>query len=59
MYKFIDMFVTVTLLPKSGAQTHPGNWRPISNTCIFSKILEKLVHKQLTNYIMTNGLLSQ
>ena len=49
---------TVTLLPKSGDKTHPGNWRPISNTCIFSKILEKLVHKQLSHYIMVNNLIS-
>ena len=49
---------TVTLLPKSGDKTHPGNWRPISNTCIFSKVLEKLVHKQLSRYIMVHGLIS-
>ena len=38
---------TVTLLPKTGTKTNPGNWRPISNTNIFPKILEKLVHKQV------------
>ena len=41
----------VALLPNTGDLTDPGNWRPISNTNIFSKILEKLVQRQLSNYI--------
>ena len=49
---------TVKLLPKSGDLTNPGNWRPISMTNIFSKILEKLVHRQLLNYIQENRLIS-
>ena len=35
----------VTLLPKPGKKSNPGNWRPISQTNIFAKILEKIVHK--------------
>ena len=49
----------VTLLPKNGDLTKPGNWRPISNTNIFSKILEKLVQRQLSMYIYANGLISE
>ena len=37
----------VTLIPKMGSKSHPGNWRPISQTNIFAKILEKIVHRQL------------
>ena len=44
----------VTLLPKSGDLTNPGNCRPISNPNIFSKILEKLVYRQMSNFIFTN-----
>ena len=48
----------VTLLPKTGDLTNPGNWRPISNTNIFSKILEKLVQRQMSNYIFNNEIIS-
>ena len=50
---------TVTLLPKTGDKTNPGNWRPISNTNIFAKILEILVHKQVSQYIYANNLISE
>ena len=45
-------------MPKTGDLTNPGNWRPISNTNIFSKILEKLVHRQMSNHIFTNEIIS-
>ena len=32
---------TVTLLPKKGEKNQAGNWRPVSQTVIFAKILEK------------------
>ena len=47
-----------TLLPKTGDLTNPGNWRPISNTNIYSKILEKLVQRQMSNYIFNNEIIS-
>ena len=50
---------TVTLLPKTGNKTNPGNWRPISNTNIFAKVLEKLVQKQVSRYIFANKLISE
>ena len=48
----------VKLLPKTGDLGQPGNWRPISMTNIFSKVLEKLVHSQLLKYLLENDLLS-
>ena len=50
---------TVKLLPKSGNLTNPGNWRAISTTNIFSKILEKLIHKQMLKYLMENKLINE
>ena len=47
----------VKLLPKSGDVSNPGNWRPISLTNIFSKIVEKLVHKQVLHYLLNNDLI--
>ena len=49
----------VKLLPKSGDKSKPGNWRPISLTNIFSKMLEKLVHQQLLKYLLDNNFLSK
>ena len=48
---------TVKLLPKTWDLTNPENWRPISMTNIFSKILEKLVHRQMLRYIQENTLI--
>ena len=48
----------VKLLHKNGDVSNPGNWRPISMTNIFSKVLEKLVHKQVLKYLMDHKLLS-
>ena len=47
----------VTLIPKSGDKTSPGNWRPMSQTNIFANILEKLVHAQLLTYLHYHMLL--
>ena len=49
----------VKLLPKSGDLSNAGNWRPISLTNIFSKLLEKIVHTQLLKYLLDNELLSK
>lgn len=35
------------------------NYRPISNLTYLSKIIEKVVHQQLTKYIETNGLFAE
>ena len=50
---------TVKLLPKSGNLANPGNWRPISLTNVFSKLLEKIVHTQLLTYLLNNSLISE
>ena len=36
-----------------------NNYRPISLLPVFSKIFEKVVQKQLYDYLMTNNLLSE
>ena len=48
----------VTLLPKTGDYSNPGNWRPISQTCIFAKILERIIHKNFLHYLLDNKILS-
>ena len=49
----------VTLLPKTGDLTNPGNWRPISQTCIFAKLLERIVHSAFLDYLIRNNIMSE
>ena len=49
----------ITVIPKSGKLSNPSNWRPITQTSIFAKILEKLVYKRLLSYFDENDILSK
>ena len=49
---------TLTVLPKEGDKTNPGNWRPISQTNIYSKLLEKIVHVSMLNYLLQTKAIS-
>ena len=49
----------VVPIPKSGDLSEPSNHRPISLLSVLSKILEKVVSVQLTNYLESNNLLSK
>ena len=53
----LHLISTVKLLPKTGDPSNPGNWRPISTTNVFSKTLEKLVHRQLLKYFLDNDII--
>lgn len=44
---------------KSGSTSNLDNYRPISILPVLSKILERAVHKQLTDYLESNKLLSK
>ena len=48
----------LTVIPKDGDLSDPGNWRPITQTSIFAKLLEKLVHKRLLAYFLDNNIIS-
>ncbi|EFO94670.1 hypothetical protein CRE_07824 [Caenorhabditis remanei] len=45
-------------LHKKGSRANPNNYRLISLTSSVGKVMEKLVRKQLTNYLNSNRLLS-
>ena len=49
---------TVTVIPKNGNPSDPSNWRPITQTPIFAKVFEKLVHKRIIYYIDEHEILS-
>ena len=49
----------ITALFKSGDRTTASNYRPISILPTLSEILEKAVHSQLYQYLVTNNLLTR
>jgi hypothetical protein len=49
----------VTPIYKGGDKTDTGNYRPISVLPLFSKIFEKIVHKQLFRYLNAHGILHE
>ena len=49
----------VTPLYKSGSHTDPDNYRPISVLPIFSKLLERLIHNQMSNCLTESGALCE
>ena len=50
---------TITVIPKDGDLSDPSNWRPITQTSIFTKLLEKLVHTRLLRYFLNNNIISE
>ena len=48
----------ITVLPKDGDLLSPSNWRPITQTSIFAKILEKIVHTRLLKYFIDTKIIS-
>ena len=45
-------------IPKKGSRTDPANYRPIAITSIFCRIMERIIHQQISSYLFTNSLLS-
>ena len=49
----------VNSIPKGGDLNMPGNWRPINQTNLYAKILEKIVQKRMLNHSLENDILSK
>ena len=49
----------INILPKGGDKSDPSNWRPITQTCVPAKLLEKIVQKRLMSYLSINNVLSE
>ena len=47
----------VVVLHKKGASDNPTNYRPISLLSIFSKIIGKLTHKRLSEFLEINNVI--
>ena len=49
---------TVIVIPKGGDLSNPANWRPITQTPIFAKIMEKIVHRRMSLYFLEQNILT-
>lgn len=58
---FPSMYKTALVTPlfKKGAPSDPGNYRPISSLPVMSKVLEKIINKQVTAFLAEHALLSE
>ena len=58
---FPDIWKVVRVTPvfKSGQKSNLSNYRPISRLSVFSRLLEKLAHDQLYDFLRANELLSK
>ena len=52
-------FAEVTAIFKKGNKTDPGNYRPVSLTCICCKIMEQFVRDEIVNHMSENELYSK
>ena len=50
---------TIIPIPKKGDLQNLSNWRPITLLPILSKIMERVVHRQLMDHLLENNLLSE
>ena len=56
-YPDILNIARITPTFKSGAKSDVNNYRPISVISVFSRILERIVHDQLYEFLMTNKII--
>ena len=49
----------ITPIFKKGNKSDPGNYRPVSLTSVFSKIMESLVREELIIHLKTHKLFSK
>ena len=47
----------VNVIPKNGSLNEPSNWRPITQTNIYAKTLDKIIHRRLLNHVVDNNIL--
>ena len=48
---------TVTPIFKKGSRLSPGNYRPVSLTCILCKVMESIVREKITQHLAENNLI--
>ena len=49
----------ITIIFKKGKKTMPGNYRPVSLTCILCKCLEKIIRDHIVDHMKRNKLFSK
>ena len=52
--------IVLPLLKKSGlGEITPGNYRPVSNVTFLSKVVERIVHRQMSSNLIVNKLMPE
>jgi len=49
----------ITPVFKKGLSSSVSNYRPISLTCVTSKIMERIISDQMHSYVLSNGLINE
>jgi len=49
----------VTAVYKSGAAYDVSNYRPISLTCVFCKVMERVIVSEVSDYLRQKGLINK
>ena len=49
----------VTLVYKNGAACDVSNYRPISLTCVFCKVMERVIVSEISDYLWQKGLINK
>ena len=47
----------VTPMFKKGCKGDPGNYRPISLTCMHCKVMESVIRDSMVDFLLTNNLM--
>ncbi len=55
-----DVWRTADVVPvsKKGSPSEPGNYRPVSLTCITCKVMERVVKNELLTFLLHHGLIT-
>jgi len=59
MFPLIWKPAIIVLVHKNGLSTCTANYRPISLTCVTSKIMERVITGQLLSYFVENRLINE
>ncbi len=49
----------VTPFYKKGSSSDPANYRPISQTSVFCKLMERVITAEMTDYLLKNNVISK
>ena len=52
-------YATVTPIYKKGPSSDPGNYRPVSQTSVFAKLMERIMVSDITDYLLRKKIITK